>query len=292
MSSSHDHMANYVAKASDVHGQLLLLMFLSAITGLGKGGVPGFATIATALVVATAPEDVPGGLGYSVSLMVPILSMIDIYAAWLHKEKLDWQTVRLLLPISFIGMALGQILDQYMSDRSARILVGSILMSILILRTGTSILSGLSRFLPDKFVKDRNKNMQLPLSSAKSIPSKQNSVIYAWVVGIIGGIATMLTNSMGPIVNVYLLSVRKLSPESYIGTRACFFCFVNVGKLPMRFAAGTLGWSMMPLATCLGMIAVVGVYFAKPIMLTFSEEMFVKLELWVVALAGLKLLFF
>ena len=102
----------------------------------------------------------------------------------------------------------------------------------------------------------------------------------------------MLTNSMGPILNVYLLSVRKLSPESYIGTRAMFFCFLNMGKLPMRFAAGTLGWPMIPLATVLGTVAVIGVYFAKPIMLSMSEGTFVKLELWTVAMAGLKLLFF
>ena len=51
----------------------------------------------------------------------------------------------------------------------------------------------------------------------------------------------MLTNAMGPILNVYLLSVVQLSPTAYIGTRAMFFCFLNVGKIPMRFAAGTLG---------------------------------------------------
>ena len=40
--------------------------------------------------------------------------------------------------------------------------------------------------------------------------------------------------TVGPLLNVYLLSVAKLSPQSYIGTRAMFFCFLNVGKLPLR----------------------------------------------------------
>jgi uncharacterized membrane protein YfcA len=295
--SSKESMIEFVAQASDVQGQLLLLVFVSAIMGLGKGGVPGFATIATALVVATAPETVSGGLGYSVSLMVPILTMIDIYAAWLHRNRLDWPTIWQILPLSFVGMWIGQRLDHYMTDRSARVLVGSILLSVLVLRMKSNIFYALNSAVPKLFanrIKKKEKPLTLPLTSSSSTTSTNESstTVWACVVGLFGGSATMLTNSMGPILNVYLLSVRKLSPESYIGTRAMFFCFLNLGKLPMRFAAGTLGWSMIPLATCLGMVAVVGVYCAKPIMLSMSEETFVKLELLVVVLCGFKLLLF
>ena len=99
----------------------------------------------------------------------------------------------------------------------------------------------------------------------------------------------MLTNAMGPILNVYLLSVVQLSPTAYIGTRAAFFCFLNCGKLPMRFLNGTLGWTMIPLAGLLGLISVIGVMGAKPIMLSMSEANFVRLELAVVAFSGIRL---
>jgi uncharacterized membrane protein YfcA len=296
--SSNESMIEFVAHASDVQGQLLLLVFVSVIMGLGKGGVPGFATIATALVVATAPETVSGGLGYSVSLMVPILTMIDIYAAWLHRKRLDWPTIWQILPLSFVGMWIGQRLDHYMTDRSARVLVGAILLSVLVLRMKSNILDALNSVVPKLFanrMKKKKMPLTLPLTSSSSTTSTSNkspTILWACTVGLFGGAATMLTNSMGPILNVYLLSVRQLSPESYIGTRAMFFCFLNLGKLPMRFAAGTLGWSMIPLATCLGMVAVVGVYCAKPIMLSMSEETFVQLEMLVVVLCGFKLLLF
>jgi len=283
-------MNKFVDLASDFHGQLPILVFLSALMGLGKGGVPGFATISTALVVATALENVEGGLSLQVSLMVPILTMIDVYAAWLHRKSLDWPTVWILLPLSFVGMFIGQILEKYLTDRSARLLVGSILISILLLRMRTNILSVLNRLLPNTVIKKfRIRNESLPFVSSSK---KKTSSKTGWIcmVGLCGGAATMLTNSMGPILNLYLLSVLKLSPTSYIGTRAMFFCFLNLGKLPMRFAAGTLGWTMMPLALGLGMVAVLGVYCAKPIMLSLSEDVFVRLELCVVSLAGLKLL--
>jgi len=332
MSSSYDDtdpMHQYVAQASRLWGgddggggQLPLLIAISFLLGLGKGGVPGFATVATACTVATAPLDIQGGLGYAVSLMVPVLASIDVYAAWLHRTQLDWTSVRLLLPLSFVGMVVGQVLDRHMSDATSRIVVGTLLLSILLLRVYKTVFKALglqicgaddgdedkrrrkkSSFLhrkdSDESYNGNGERHALPLSSTSSSVVRESSSSYAassvgWAsaVGLIGGASTMLTNSMGPILNVYLLSVRKLPPSSYVGTRAVFFCFLNLFKIPMRFAAGTLGWSMVfPLGVGLGGVAVLGVYCAKPIMLSLSERAFVGLELAVVAFAGIRLLY-
>jgi len=239
--------------------------------------------------------------------------MIDVSAAWLHGDSLDWPTVWLLLPLSFVGMGIGQFLDQYMSDSSARIMVGFILLSILALKIKDDVVVYLGlASRPKRKISGEGGNDKDDIESSafeggeqrpKETPleplvsSQQTNVTsiekckWATIVGIFGGAATMLTNSMGPILNVYLLSVRQLSPTSYIGTRAMFFCFVNLGKLPMRFYSGTLGWSMIPLATGLGLVSVAGVFCAKPIMLSMAEQTFVRLELLVVAFAGIRLLY-
>ena len=349
-------MEDYVqfATALPPNGQLPTLIGIAVILGLGKGGVPGLATVATAATVLTAPPSVPGGLGYAVALMVPILTMIDIYAAYLHRHALDWATVWLLLPTSFVGMIIGQIADKYMSDTGARLLVGCILLGILALRTWKDVLvflcpawaiqhqlSGDSKeqkisskgsmdddearsLLEQMNDKVENKDTALDdiesghnnteeeaidapatrrANDKRTISSTGGSkmkkkrkqlssttrILWACIVGLIGGAATMLTNSMGPILNVYLLSVAELSPQSYVGTRAMFFCFLNLGKLPIRVMGGTLGLPMVPLATGLGVVAVVGVFLAKPIMLGMNERTFVRLELGVVAFAGLRL---
>jgi uncharacterized membrane protein YfcA len=119
--------------------------------------------------------------------------------------------------------------------------------------------------------------------------STTSRLLWATTVGIIGGCATMLTNSMGPILNVYLLSVAELSPQSYVGTRAMFFCFLNMGKLPMRVMGGTIGAPMLPLIGSCGLVSILGVLLAKPIMLGMSEKTFVRLELGVVAFAGFRM---
>lgn len=349
-------MEEYVDYASTK--QLPTLIAISLILGLGKGGVPGVATMATASTVLTAPTHIDNGLGYAVALMVPILTMIDIFAAYLHRSVLDWTTIWLLLPLSSVGMILGQyISDRYLTDKGARILVGVILLSILALRTWKDVLAYISpmwaiehhisgddkeRISDDDEEEDDEDDdniavVQMPLvdrdetkqrmvamesgesnhknegddvaassSSAtltatnsrqrnrrrRKVPiGKSKRLVWACSVGLIGGMATMLTNSMGPILNVYLLSVAELSPQAYVGTRAMFFCFLNLGKLPIRIVGGTLGLPMLPLAVGLGVVSAAGVFLAKPIMLSINERLFVKLELTVVLFAGLRLMF-
>ncbi len=350
-------MEEYVDYASTT--QLPTLIAISLILGLGKGGVPGVATMATAATVLTAPTHIENGLGYAVALMVPILTMIDIFAAYLHRSVLDWATIWLLLPLSFVGMILGQyVSDRYLTDKGARILVGVILLSILALRTWKDVLAYISpmwaiehhisgddkeRLSDDEEEDDEDDDniaviVQMPLvdrdetkqrmvamesgesnlengsdnvaasSSAANLSAtksrqrnrtttrrrkvpirKSKRLVWACSVGLIGGMATMLTNSMGPILNVYLLSVAELSPQAYVGTRAMFFCFLNLGKLPIRIVGGTLGLPMLPLAVGLGVVSAVGVFLAKPIMLSINERLFVKLEMSVVLFAGLRL---
>ena len=288
-------MEAYVAFASSINGQLPLLIFLAAVMGLGKGGVPGFATIATALCVATAPLHIPSGLGYAVALQGPILTMIDVSAAWIHKEKIHWPSVWLLLPTSLLGMLVGQILAGFMTDAVARILVGFILLSILLLKVWKDVAKLVCPQLLRKRKRRTSKLVEVDLEKASVREEKSNGddsskeAYWGYIVGFFGGAATMLTNSMGPILNVYLLSIQRLSPSEYIGTRAMFFCFLNLGKTPMRFYAGVLGWPMIPLAVCLGFISILGVVCAKPIMLSMSEQTFVRLELMVIFIAGIKL---
>jgi len=240
-------MEEYVEQASEFgsqDGQAWTLVGIALILGLGKGGVPGFATVATAATVVTAPQ---GALGLAVGLQVPILSMIDIAAAFLHKDVLDWSTVWLLLPFSLVGMILGVAVQTYVwkdNDAAARLFVGLILLGILVLRTyqpiGDFIQSKLAR-APTKHdrwhhlihkdssledVEHGHTYHDITANAATNNTTKQpqqQRLVWAIVVGIVGGAATMLTNSMGPILNVYLLSIRQLTPSSYIGTRAMFF---------------------------------------------------------------------
>ena len=355
-------MDDYVDAA--ISHQLRTLAFIALLLGLGKGGVPGLATVATAATVLTAPTHLVGGLTHAVSLMVPVLCVVDIHAAYLHRDELVWSTIWQLLPTSLAGMTIGQYIDGRVSDSTARLIVGMILLGILALQTRSSLVS--SSTLPslssklesngvivaaststtksngslekmeneellnykcnvnnnqhnnglgesDSCIRRKNRLRDIEKGSdfnasssiipprkvrrmkTKHLLSKEythllnSRTLWVLIIGIIGGSSTMLTNSMGPMVNVYLLSIEGLSPQSYIGTRAMFFCFINVIKIPIRILGGTLGLSMLPLAFGLSLIAIGGVCLAKPIVLSMNERTFAILELGVVAFAGTRL---
>ena len=139
--------------------------------GLGKGGVPGFATVATAATVATSPTNIVGGLGFAVALQVPILTMIDISAAWLHYKDLDFETIKLLLPMSFCGMAFGTFLDRHLSDQNARLLVGILLLLIMGVQLGKDYIMEL--VTKKKRPRHTNNNLDEEL---RSLPSRESDL--------------------------------------------------------------------------------------------------------------------
>jgi len=56
---------------------------------------------------------------------------------------------------------------------------------------------------------------------------------YAPLFGLMGGFTTMIGNAAGPVMAVYLLSMR-LPKYSFVGTSAWFFLVVNYLKLPLQ----------------------------------------------------------
>jgi uncharacterized membrane protein YfcA len=95
------------------------------------------------------------------------------------------------------------------------------------------------------------------------------SFIKSAVFGVAGGFSTMIGNAAGPVMSVYLLSM-KLPKVSFIGTAAWFFMIINYLKLPLQIlvwhnisSAGLrFGITMIP-AILLG--AAVGVLIIKKV---------------------------
>jgi len=123
----------------------------------------------------------------------------------------------------------------------------------------------------------------------EGLPAYATSVWFASVIGLVGGFATILTNSMGPMLNVFLLSLR-LEPTAFVGTRATFFTCINTLKLAQRLFAGTLGVAMLKRGVAYGAVAVLGVKCSTFIIPRMSKELFMKLEYAVMTFAAFKLI--
>lgn len=124
---------------------------------------------------------------------------------------------------------------------------------------------------------------------ASELPAYATSIWFASLVGVVGGFATILTNSMGPILNVYLLTLR-LEPAAFVGTRATFFTVVNTLKLVQRLYAGSLSPALALLGSGYGLFAVLGVLVSKQVVRHMSKRLFMRLEYALMTFASLKLI--
>ena len=80
---------------------------------------------------------------------------------------------------------------------------------------------------------------------------------YAAIFGLLGGFTTMIGNAAGPVMSVYLLSMRKEKME-YIGINAWFFFVVNLLKVPLQaFVWDNITWDSLQLN--LVMLPVIGI---------------------------------
>ena len=181
--------------------QWILLCLSGLLIGMSKTGISG-----VGLMVVPLLANAFGGRP-SVGLLLPILIFADIFAVtWYHRHA-DWKHILRLIPWAMGGIIAATFVGKSMSDITFnRLLAGMVIAGIAIL-------------------------VWQDLRSGKiKIPKSR---LFAAGLGVTGGFATMIGNAAGPVMALYLLSMR-LPKNIYIGTGAWFFFIVNLSKVPLH----------------------------------------------------------
>ena len=152
----------------------------------------------------------------SVGLLLPLLIFADVFAVSWYNRHADWKHVARLIPWAFGGIVAATLVGRSISDTTFnRLLAVIVLLGIGVLLWG-----------------DLRKNkMAVPQSRW-----------FASSLGLLGGFATMIGNAAGPVMSLYLLSMR-LPKNIFIGTGAWFFFIVNLSKVPLHiWSWRTITW--------------------------------------------------
>lgn len=181
--------------------QWILLGLSGLLIGMAKTGLSG-----VGLMVVPILASAFGGKP-SVGLLLPILIFADIIAVAWYNRHAQWKHIIRLLPWAAIGILVATIIGRSLSDITFNRLLAAIVIS------GIGIL--IWRDL-------RSSKMRIP-----------ESRWFAASLGLLGGFATMIGNAAGPVMALYLLSMR-LPKNSFIGTAAWFFFIVNLSKVPLH----------------------------------------------------------
>lgn len=183
------------------HSDWGMLFFSALLIGMSKTGVQGISLLAVPLMAVTF------GAKASTGLILPILCVADLMAVLYYRRIAEWTYVLKLLPAALIGFAMALLVDKVVPPAEFKHLMGGCLLAVLIVMFWSNW------------------------------KGKENCLSSCWwygpVFGLLGGFTTMIGNAAGPVMAIYLLSV-KMPKYSFVGTNAWFFLVINYLKIPVQ----------------------------------------------------------
>jgi uncharacterized membrane protein YfcA len=226
--------------------------------GISKGGLAGLGLLHVTIFAFLF------GARDSTGIVLPMLIVGDICAVTALHQHARWDYVRRMLPPSCVGIVVGAWLMRSVNDAAFRPLIGWIILALALLQ----------------FVR-----MQRPAWFA-GVP---HSRWFAWGMGLLAGITTMLANAAGPIFALYALSVA-LPKFEIVGTSAWFFFIINSFKVPFSLGLGLIHGQTLLLNLFLSPVIVAGVFGGRWILNRIPQRLFDEFLLAFAAIAALRLI--
>jgi uncharacterized membrane protein YfcA len=150
------------------------------------------------------------GAKESTGVVLPMLCFADLVAVIYYRRAAEWKHIFRLLPWALAGFGVALLVDHFVPARGFKVLIGICIFAGLVVM-----------FWNDR----RGKDAVVP-----------SGWWFSAIFGVMGGFSTMIGNAAGPIMSVFLLSVR-LPKTSFVGTAAWFFMIVNYLKIPVQHFA-------------------------------------------------------
>ena len=132
----------------------------------------------------------------STGVVLPMLIAGDIMAVIAFRQHARWEYIRRLLPPAVAGIVAGWWMMQRLSDAAFKPLVGAIILSLTILQ--------LVRLWRPRLY--------------ENVPHR---LWFAWFMGLLAGVTTMVANAAGPIAALFLIAV-SLPKFELVGTSENF----------------------------------------------------------------------
>ncbi len=236
-----------------------LLAILAALgIGIAKSGFAGVSLVHV-LVFAFL-----FGARDSTGVVLPMLIIGDICAVIAFRQHAQWKYVRRMLPPAASGVIIGWLLMEHISETAFRPLVGGIIFILTVLQV-------------------------FRLARPQSFAHVPHAAWFAWTMGLLAGITTMMANAAGPVMALYFLAV-SLPKLEFVGTSAWFFFVLNVFKVPFSASLGLIHPGTLLLNAVLAPAIVLGLVMGRWMVARVPQRTFDSLLLAFAAIAALRLI--
>jgi uncharacterized membrane protein YfcA len=243
--------------------QWLLAVLAATGIGISKSGLPGISLLHVAIFAHLFP-----GLA-STGVVLPMLVAGDIGAVLLFRRHAQWPHVFRTLPPALVGVAVGWAVmgwTQRQGVPAARFgpVIGGIVLTLALAQLGRD-------WKPEFFAR---------------VPHTRG---FAWSMGFIAGVTTMLANAAGPVMGLYLLAVA-LPKDAFVGTAAWFFLLINLIKVPFSAQLGLIHGSTLAFNLLLVPAIIAGLFLGRTAVAKLPQKWFDSLVQGFALLAAAKLL--
>jgi uncharacterized membrane protein YfcA len=230
------------------------------MVGISKAGITGLSILSVALFAHVFPSSKQAS-----GLILPLLIFGDFVAVLSYRTHTQWRYLWKLMPWTAAGVVLGYFALGHISDRTARIMIGVIIVSL-------CVLGYWRRYLTD--------------------PS-QDSRGWHWAaaaaLGITAGFITLVANAAGPLMAIYLVAMR-LPKMQFVGTAAVFFMVLNLFKVPFMVNLGLITPQSFEFNLMLAPAVLLGALAGRWLLIRINQQLFENLVLALSAAAGILLI--
>ncbi len=236
-----------------------LLLFLAAMgIGLSKSGFAGMGMFHVVIFAFIF------GAREATGLLLPMLIVGDMCAIKMFGKTAQWKHIQRLLPPTAIGVILGWLVMGRINDATFRPLVGGIILTL-------TFIQATRMWRPQWF--DR-------------IPHER---WFAWSLGLLAGVTTMLANAAGPVMALYFIAV-SLPKLELVGTSAWFFLIINLFKVPFSFGLDLINLESLAINAVFAPAILPGMLLGQWLVKRISQRVFDTLLLAFTGIASLRLI--
>jgi uncharacterized membrane protein YfcA len=239
---------------------IALLVLIGFLTGLSKTAIGGIGMVNAALLASVLPAK------ESTGVMLILLITGDLFAIGVYKKHVEWKLLQKLIWPVILGVCIGAYFLSHSTDQSLKKTIGWIVLLLV-------------AFYP---ISTRLQKRDFDISSR--FPKTLGTTL-----GSMAGFMSMVANSGGPPMSIYLL-LRKNSVMNFLGNTAWFFFIINVFKLPFTLSLGLLDFHSFKYIFPALPAVPIGALIGRRLVSRINQDLFQKITLVTAALAGLNLI--
>lgn len=239
----------------------ILAILLAGISKGGFGGAAGGLAVPLMSILIAPPE--------AAGIMLPILCAMDIFSVYAYRGQWSRHHLRVLLPGSIIGVALGGVAFGMLSVNLIRLLLGLI-----------SVIYTLNKWL----------RLSERISQRLAMRERAPGPVTGAICGLLSGFTSTLAHSGGPPFAVYIYS-QKLDKTLIVATSAVFFCVGNYLKLIPYYLVGQLNTGNLATSLVFAPLAPLGVWLGVWLHKRVSAEAFFGVSYTLLFISGVKLIY-